>query len=53
MFGNISPDGKWKIIIEDNKLLWIDLTKRDSNSKFTTEEIVEATKKIMPELWNE
>lgn len=47
--GNISPDGKWKIIIEDNQVKWIELTEKQK--QFTIEEIVEATKKIKPELW--
>ena len=47
--GNISPDGKWKIVIEDNKVRWVDLTK--PKYQYTIEEIVEATKRIKPELW--
>ena len=47
--GNISPDGKWKIVIEDNKIKWIKLT--ETKDQFTIEEIVEATKRILPEIW--
>jgi hypothetical protein len=47
--GNVSPDGKWKIIIEDNKVRWVKLT--EPKSQYTIEEIVEATKSIKPELW--
>ena len=49
MSGNISPDGKWKILIEDNKIVWVELT--DDGSKFTIQELVESTKKILPEIW--
>lgn len=47
--GNISPDGKWKIIIQNNKVRWIELTK--PKYQYTIEEIVEATKSIKPEIW--
>jgi|TARA_B100001093_G_C25950978_1_gene645026 uncharacterized spore protein YtfJ len=47
--GNISPDGKWKIIIEDNQVKWVELT--ESKDQYTIEEIVDATKKIIPEIW--
>jgi len=47
--GNISPDGKWKIVIEDNKIIWVELT--DDDSKFKIQELVESTKKILPEIW--
>ena len=47
--GNVSPDGKWKIIIEDNKVRWVKLT--EPKSQYTIEEIIEATKSIKPELW--
>ena len=47
--GNISPDGKWKIVIEDNKVMWIKLT--DHKRQFTIEEIVQATKDIEPDIW--
>ena len=46
---NISPDGKWQVIIENNQIRWIDLTK--SNYQYTIKELVEATKNIAPELW--
>jgi hypothetical protein len=45
----ISPDGKWKIIIEDNEIKWIELTQ--TTEQYTTQELVEATKNIAPELW--
>jgi hypothetical protein len=47
--GNISPDGKWKIIIEDNQVKWIELTK--PKYQYTIEELVQATKDIKPEIW--
>jgi hypothetical protein len=47
--GNISPDGKWKIIIEDNQVKWIELT--EPKYQYTIEELVEATKSIKPEIW--
>ena len=47
--GNISPDGKWKIIIQNNKVRWVELTK--PKYQYTIKEIVEATKSIKPEIW--
>ena len=47
--GNISPDGKWKIIIQNNKVRWVELTK--PKYQYTIEELVEATKSIKPEIW--
>jgi len=47
--GNISPDGKWKIIIEDNQVKWIELT--EPKYQYTIQELVEATKNIKPEIW--
>ena len=47
--GNISPDGKWKIIIENNQVKWIELT--EPKYQYTIEELVEATKSIKPEIW--
>ena len=47
--GNISPDGKWKIVIEDNQVKWVKLT--EPKDQYTIEEIVEATKRIKPEIW--
>ena len=49
MAGNISPDNKWKIIIEDNKVVWIELT--EPKYQYTIQELVEATKNIKPEIW--
>ena len=46
--GNISPDGKWKIVIEDNQVKWVELT--EPKDQYTIEEIVEATKRIKPEI---
>ena len=48
---NTSPDGKWQITIDYyGNVNWVDLTK--SNSTYTIEEeVVEATKRICPELW--
>lgn len=46
----ISPDGKWKVFFDpDSGIRWVQLTQ--SREQFTIEEIVEATKKIAPELW--
>ena len=47
--GNISPDGKWKIVIQDNQVRWVELT--ESKSQYTIKELVEATKNIAPEIW--
>ncbi len=47
--GNISPDGKWKILIENNKVRWVELT--EPKYQYTTEELVEATKSIDPSIW--
>jgi hypothetical protein len=47
--GNTSPDGKWKIIIENNQVKWIELT--EPKYQYTIEELVEATKKVLPEIW--
>ena len=47
--GNISPDGKWKIIIEDNQVKWVEVDQ--STKQYTTQELIEATKNIAPELW--
>ena len=49
MSRNISPDGKWKIVIEDNQVKWIELT--EPKYQYTIEELVEATKRILPEIW--
>ena len=47
--GCISPDGKWKIIIEDNQVKWVEVDQ--STKQYTTQELIEATKNIAPELW--
>jgi len=47
--GNISPDGKWKIVIEDNKVKWINLT--EPKYQYTIEELVQATKDIKSDIW--
>lgn len=47
--GNISPDGKWKIIIEDNQVKWVELTK--TKDQYKIQELVDATKRILPEIW--
>jgi len=46
---NISPDGKWQVVVENNQIHWIDLTK--SEYQYTIKELVEATKNIAPEIW--
>ena len=46
----ISPDGKWKVIFDPNSgIRWVSLNQPRDN--FSIEEIVEATKKIAPEIW--
>ena len=47
--GNISPDGKWKIVIEDNQVRWVELT--EPKYQYTIQELVEATKRVLPEIW--
>jgi len=45
-----SPDGKWQVTIDkDGNLTWFDLTK--VTGAYTIQEVIEATKKICPELW--
>jgi len=46
---NISPDGKWKIILEDKEVKWIGLT--EPKYQYTIQELVESTKRILPEIW--
>jgi len=47
---NISPDGKWQITIDkDGNVNWHELTQ--TRSQYTIEEIVDATKRILPEIW--
>ena len=46
---NTSPDGKWEVVIENNQIRWVELTK--SKYQYTIKELVEATKNIAPELW--
>ena len=46
---NTSPDGKWQVVVENNEIRWIDLTK--SEYQYTIKELVEATKNIAPEIW--
>ena len=49
MFDNISPDGKWKVVIENGEIKWIELTEKQD--QYTIQEIVDATKRILPEIW--
>ena len=46
---NISPDGKWKIIVENNQVKWVELTV--NKDQYTIQELVDATKRILPEIW--
>jgi hypothetical protein len=46
---NISPDGKWKIIVENNQVKWVELTVNED--QYTIQELVDATKRILPEIW--
>jgi len=46
----VSPDGKWEITIDkDGNVSWFNLTK--IKGAYTIQEVLEATKKILPELW--
>ena len=49
----ISPDGKWKIILGHESIRWLDLSINltETAGQFTIKELVEATKKIAPEIW--
>ena len=49
MLNSVSPDGKWKIIVKDNQVIWIELT--EHKYQYTIQELVEATKRILPKLW--
>ena len=49
LHNNISPDGKWKIMVEQNKVQWIDM--EEPKYHYTTQEIIEAMKTICPEAW--
>ena len=49
MRNDLSPDGKWKIMIEEDKVRWIDMSK--PKYQYTTQEIIEAMKTICPEAW--
>tara|TARA_Y100000389_G_C16991630_1_gene285189 strand:+ start:60 stop:215 length:156 start_codon:yes stop_codon:yes gene_type:complete len=46
---NISPDGKWKIIVENNQVKWVELT--ENKDQYTIQELVDATKRVLPEIW--
>ena len=47
---DISPDGKWKVVFDPSSgIRWVQLTQ--PRNQFTIKEIVEATKKIAPEIW--
>ena len=46
---NISPDGKWKIIVENNQVKWVELTV--NKDQYTIQELVDATKRVLPEIW--
>jgi|MDSW01.3.fsa_nt_gb hypothetical protein len=46
---NVSPDGNWAIVLEDNQIRWVQLTK--PKTQYTIQELVEATKAIAPEVW--
>ena len=46
----VSPDNRWEVVIDENgNVRWVDLTK--VQGRYTIEEIVEATKKILTEVW--
>lgn len=44
-----SPDGKWTVVLDHDRVEWIELTKQQG--QFTIKELVEATKNIAPEIW--
>jgi len=44
-----SPDGKWQVVVIDGTATWIELTK--TKDQYTINELVEATKRILPEIW--
>ncbi len=45
-----SPDGKWEITIDKfGNVTWFNLTK--ITGAYTIQEVLEATKKILPQLW--
>ena len=46
---NISPDGKWKIIVENNQVKWVELT--ENKDQYTIQDLVDATKRVLPEIW--
>jgi hypothetical protein len=46
---NISPDSKWKIIVENNQVKWVELTV--NKDQYTIQELVDATKRVLPEIW--
>ena len=46
---NISPDSKWKIIVENNQVKWVELT--ENKDQYTIQELVDATKRVLPEIW--
>ena len=46
---HVSPDGKWQVDIVNNTATWSKLTK--PKHQYTIKEIVEATKRILPEIW--
>ncbi len=64
--GNVSPDGKWNMLIEDNKVKWVQLTDQQPQVKikeidpelekrmkgtWTVEEIIESMKRSYPDIW--
>jgi len=64
--GNVSPDGKWNMLIEDNKVKWVQLTDQQPQVKikeidpelekrmkgtWTVEEIIESMKRSHPDIW--
>ena len=64
--GNISPDGKWNVLIEDNEVRWVELTDQQPPVKiikedvelqkrmkgsWPVEEIEESMKRSYPEIW--
>lgn len=49
----ISPDRKWKIILDSETYYWIKMSNEltEQVGQFTIKEIIEATKNIAPEIW--
>ena len=45
----VSPDGKWQVVVIDSTATWVELT--EPKYQYTIQELVEATKRVLPEIW--